>query len=85
MRFKSGITALFDTKSKDSDPEAPNKHKALLEYCERENGKRADRKLMGSIIIPDEIAHVLSWRYSHKEISNTHDLAGWGYFNPTTI
>ncbi len=85
VRFKSGITALFDTKSKDSDPEAPNKHKALLEYCERENGKRADRKLMGSIIIPDEIAHVLSWRYSHKEISNTHDLAGWGYFNPTTI
>ncbi len=85
VRFKSGITALFDTKSKDSDPEAPNKHKALLEYCKRENGKRADRKLMGSIIIPDEIAKVLTWRYSTNEISNTHDFEGWNYFNPTTI
>lgn len=85
VRFKSGITALFDTKSKNSDPEAPNKHQALLEYCERENEKRSDRKLMGSIIIPDEIAKVLTWRYSTDEISNTDDLEGWEYFNPAKI
>jgi len=85
VRFKSGITALFDTKSKDSDPEAPNKHKALLEYCDKENAKQTDRKLMGSIIIPDEIAHVLTWRFNRNEISNTHELKDWDYFNPTTI
>lgn len=85
VKFKSGITALFDTKSKDSDPESPNKHKALLEYCERENAKRTDRKLMGSIIIPDEIAKVLTWRFNHAEISNTHDLNGWEFLNTANI
>jgi type III restriction enzyme len=85
VKFKSGITALFDTKSKDSDPEAPNKHKALLAYCERENKKRTDMKLMGSVIIPDEIANVLTWRYCTNKIENTHDLKGWDFFNPATI
>jgi type III restriction enzyme len=85
VKLKSGITALFDTKSKDSDPEARHKHKALLEYCKRENEKRTDRKLMGSIIIPDEIAGVLTWRYNSNLISNTHDLTGWDFFNPANI
>lgn len=85
VKFKTGITALFDTKSKDSDPEAPNKHKALLAYCERENKKRTDMKLMGSVIIPDEIANVLTWRYNTNKIENTHDLKGWDFFNPANI
>lgn len=75
----------IDTKSKGSDPEAPNKHKALLVYCERENGKQTDRKLIESIIIPEEIAKVLAWRYCREQISDTHVLKDWDYFNPANI
>ncbi len=81
VKFKSGVLALFDTKTKKSDPEAPNKHNGLIAYCERENTNMTERKLMGSIILPDETAGIKTWRYIQTPISNTSDLAGWDYFN----
>jgi len=72
--------ALFDTKTKKSDPEAPNKHTGLMAYCERENINEPKRKLMGSIILPDETAGIKTWRYIQTPISNTSDLTGWDYF-----
>ncbi|MBW8333367.1 MAG: hypothetical protein K0M40_15180 [Prolixibacteraceae bacterium] len=85
VRFKTGITALFDTKTKRSDPEAPAKHNALLYYCLRENEKQTDRKLIGSIIVSEEIANVLTWRYSSRKIKDTNDLFSWEYFNPANF
>lgn len=82
VRFKSGVTALFDTKTKRSDPEASAKHNALLSYCKRENETRSNRKLIGSIIIPMEYSKTLTWRYRSIEILNTDDLENWEYFNP---
>ena len=80
MKFKSGVLALFDTKTKKSDTEAPNKHNGLIAYCEREYSNLPERKLMGSIILPDETARIKTWRYSQTPISNTSDLTGWEYF-----
>ena len=34
IRMKNGHIYLFDTKSVESDPEAPNKHNALIDYME---------------------------------------------------
>lgn len=84
VKFKSGIVALFDTKTRQSDPEAPSKHNALLDYCMNENEMRTARKLMGSIIIPEEIAGVITWRYNTNKITGTNDLTGWDFFNPAT-
>jgi hypothetical protein len=57
----------------------------LLAYCERENSKRPDRKLIGGIIISEKTANVENWRYSQCPIKDTNDLAGWNYFNVANL
>lgn len=85
IRFKSGKVGLFDTKTKRSDAEAPNKHNALLSYLENENSNNPERVLIGGIIISEEINGTVSFRYCTNRIENTHDLTGWEYFNPEMI
>ena len=72
VRMKSGQVYLFDTKTENSDPEAPNKHNALLEYIKEENEKY-HKRLMGGVIIEDKE----NWYYSPLKIENTSDLQGW--------
>ena len=76
IRMKSGKVFLFDTKTENSDSEAPNKHNALVEYMET-NGVN-DMPLQGGIIIENE--H--NWKYSPMKIENTTDLMGWDCFYP---
>ncbi len=78
IRMKNGQVFLFDTKSEDSDPEAPNKHNALLEYMQSEQNK--DKHLMGGVIIQRKIDK--NWCYSPFPIENTHDLENWDAFFP---
>ena len=85
IKFKSGKIGLFDTKSKNSDPEAPNKHEGLLNYIEKENASNQERVLIGSVIIPEEVANVITWRYNTNKIGNTYDLTGWENFNLSDI
>jgi type III restriction enzyme len=85
IKFKSGKIGLFDTKTKRSDPEAPNKHNALLEYMEKQNIENSERQLIGGIIIPDEIGGVVNYRYCTNRINDTTDLTGWDFFNLSTI
>lgn len=79
IRMKNGTILLFDTKSRDSDPNAPAKHKALLKYmtAERKKGKKVD----GGILIEDEHMPNL-WKYSAFEISDTHNIDSWQGFFP---
>lgn len=79
IRMKDGTILLFDTKSRDSDPNAPAKHNALLRYMadERKKGKKVD----GGILIEDEHTPGL-WKYSAFEISDTHDTDTWQGFFP---
>lgn len=79
IRMKSGIIYLFDTKSENSDPEAPNKHNALIDYLSEE--WNANHEVRGGIIIENN--H--NWKYSPLKIANTSDLGGWSSFFPSNI
>lgn len=76
IRMKTGQVFLFDTKSEDSDPDAPAKHNALLLYMEEQN--RKGKRLDGGVLIGQEDL----WRYSKFSIGNTRDTAGWQPFFP---
>jgi len=77
IRMKDGQIYLFDTKSEGSDPDAPQKHNALLEYMQAEENK--DKHLKGGVIIEDRNGN---WQYSPEPIENTTDMEGWKAFFP---
>ena len=71
VRMKSGQVYLFDTKTENSDPEAPNKHNALIDYM-------AGIDLKGGVIVENNDV----WHYSPFHIENTSDVRGWDTFFP---
>lgn len=73
IRMNNGNIYLFDTKSEASDPEAPNKHNALLSYIEKQ-----DSNMKGGVIIENHGV----WYYSQYPIENTTDLGGWDAYFP---
>lgn len=76
IRMKNGQIFLFDTKSINSDMEAPNKHNALIDYMANE--ENAQMHLKGGVIIEE---HGL-WKYAPMKIDNTNDLTNWETFFP---
>lgn len=80
IRLKNGTVCLFDTKSKDSDPNAPMKHNALLDYMQHENEKN-HKRLIGGVIIEQND----NWYYSPMKIENTSDLKGWDALDLASI
>jgi type III restriction enzyme len=80
IRLKNGTICLFDTKTKDSDPNAAAKHNALLEYIKRENETNMKRLMGGVLIMEDE-----NWYYSEMPIENTSSLAGWTLLDFSSI
>ncbi|MBR1465688.1 MAG: DEAD/DEAH box helicase family protein [Bacteroidaceae bacterium] len=76
IRMKNGQVFLFDTKSANSDGDAPQKHNALIDYmCASE---RAENNLKGGILIENKDV----WYYSSFHIDNTNDIVGWNAFFP---
>lgn len=78
--MKNGDIFLFDTKTENSDAEAPYKHNALHAYinAEANQGKR----LHGSIIIPDKFGN---WVYTPDTLDlklGTSDTTNWNIFDP---
>ena len=71
VRMKSGQVFLFDTKTENSDPEAPNKHNALIDYMD-------GKDLQGGVIVERNDV----WYYSPHHIDGTSDVAGWHAFFP---
>ena len=71
IRMKNGKVFLFDTKTENSDSEAPNKHNALIKYME-------DKELQGGIIVEKNDV----WYYSRYPINTTEDVTGWDAFFP---
>lgn len=85
IKFKNGKIGLFDTKTKRSDLEAPNKHNALLDYIDRENEQNINRTFIGGILIPEDNGGVVNFRYPEFRITDTNDLTGWSFFNATEM
>ena len=79
IRMKSGRIYIFDTKTKNSDVFAPDKHNALREYISAENAK--GQNLDGGIIINKPEGSDV-WLYCRLPINNTTDLDNWDMFDP---
>jgi len=71
VRMRNGKVFLFDTKTENSDPEAPNKHNALIDYMNGTN-------LRGGVIVEKNDV----WYYSPFHIESTADVRGWDAFFP---
>ncbi len=71
VKMKNGQVFLFDTKTENSDPEAPHKHNALIDYM-------ADKELQGGVIVEKNNI----WYFSPLHIDNTTDTTGWDAFFP---
>ena len=71
VRMKNGQVFLFDTKTENSDSEAPNKHNALIDYM-------ADKGLLGGVIVEKNDV----WYYSQFHINTTENVTGWEAFFP---
>ena len=71
VRMKNGQVFLFDTKTENSDSEAPNKHNALIDYM-------ADKNLRGGVLVEKDDV----WHYSRFHIETTEDVVGWDSFFP---
>lgn len=76
IRMKNGQIFLFDTKSAGSDPDAVEKHNALIDYMASE--ENMDRHLKGGIIIERNN----NWKYCPLKIDNTTDIVEWDSFYP---
>ena len=79
IKMNNGQVFLFDTKTENSDPDAPQKHNALLDYMQNE--ENSPKHLQCGIIIHD-INHSGNWLYSPLPIDNTYDTRGWDAFFP---
>ena len=82
IKLRNGLICLFDTKTNSSDPLAPQKHKALIDYIEREK-ESSGIKMIGGILIGDKYNE--EWRYSPTYIDDTESTAGWNTFNPEEL
>lgn len=71
VRLKNGKVFLFDTKTENSDPEAPHKHNALIDYMQ-------GKDFLGGVIVEKNDV----WYYSRFHINSTDDVIGWDSFFP---
>ncbi len=79
IRLKDGTICLFDTKTKDSDPEAVAKHNALVDYLKKERLEKRV-KMIGGVIIGDKDGDL--WRYASTHTEDTTHIEGWKVFKP---
>ena len=82
IKLRNGTICLFDTKSNSSDPLAPQKHNALIDYIAREKDALGIN-IVGGILIGDKYNE--EWRYPPTYIEDTESTAGWNKFNPEEL
>ena len=76
IRMKNGQVFLFDTKGKESDKDAVEKHNALIDYMASTDNQ--EQHLKGGVIIERKG----NWKYSPSKIANTSDIVEWESFFP---
>ena len=76
IRMKNGQVFLFDTKSAGSDPDAVEKHNALIDYMASDENR--GKHLRGGIVIEKGD----NWKYCPMKIENTTDIVEWDCFYP---
>ncbi len=81
IRLKTGVIALFDTKTLDSDKQFVNKHNALFQYIQENSSK--SKPLIGGVIVPKGSINNRTWKYADNLISKADDTTGWISFEPS--
>lgn len=81
IKLNSGIIALFDTKTLDSDPNFVKKHNALNAYVAAKT--TAKKPLIGGVIVPKGQQGNRIWKYCDNQIDNSNDTTGWVSFEPS--
>ena len=81
IRLKSGTICLFDTKTKGSDADAPEKNNALLDYIEDYQSK--GKKIVGGVLIKEE--GTSNWYYPGGIIHDTNNIDGWSALHLETL
>ena len=81
VRLKSGTICLFDTKTKGSDADAPEKNNALLDYIS--SYQASGKKIVGGVLIKDE--GTSNWYYPGGIIENTDNIDGWSALHLETL
>jgi type III restriction enzyme len=78
IRMKYGQIFLFDTKSQRSDPEAANKHNALIDYINLP--KNENLHLLGGVLIEEGE----NWYWAPSRIKDTENVIAnmWRAFHP---
>lgn len=83
IKMRNGDIYIFDTKTENSDPEAPHKHNALWEYMNLPQNKA--KRIHGGIIIYSQADN---WMYSPAPLDprlGTSDTKNWNIFDPSVI
>jgi type III restriction enzyme len=75
LMLKSGCLCVLDTKTRDSDPLAPAKHNALLNWAIKRTTEGTTT--IGSVILPHGSGETPVWKYSTTSIENTSDISTW--------
>lgn len=78
VRMKNGQVFLFDTKTRESDRDAANKHNALIDYMEDPANKALHLK--GGVLIESRTD---VWRFCPAKIDGTGSTEVWEAFFPT--
>lgn len=81
IRLKSGTVCLFDTKTRGSDGDAPEKNNALLEYISEYQAK--GKNVVGGVLIKDETTS--NWYYPGGIIHDTDHIDGWSALHLETL
>ena len=76
--MKNGQIFLFDTKSQQSDMEAPNKHNSFVDYINSPSNENLH--LLGGVIIEEGN----NWYWAPFKIEDTKDpiANNWNAFHP---
>ena len=85
MKFKSTKIELFAKNTKRSDIDVSKKHGTLLKFIDKDKFLSTNRALIGDVLIPDENAEILGFKYPEFRINDTNDLTGWNFFNPAEV
>lgn len=75
VQLNNEVLCVFDTKTPDSDPAAPQKHNALLAWAAKRTTHSS--KTIGSLVVPHLVGETITWKYCSASITDTNNLSTW--------